>query len=169
LIDSGNGLQGLWRMSTRIELDKPVKGKFSQADQNKIADIEARVATIMIKLGAKPGTQNIDRILRLPGTTNLPNAAKRKAGRGTCQSKLLWLNGASYELEDFPESAQHETETTANCFEQVGIDQPSPVIDESGSGFGYRFMRKCHAQSMNYDEAREAILADEAEAGEWAN
>ena len=34
----------------------------------------------MLRLGAKAGTQNIDRILRLPGTINLPNAVKAKEG-----------------------------------------------------------------------------------------
>ena len=41
--------------------------------------------------------------------------------------------------------------------------------DESGSGYGFRFMRDCHAKGMNYQEARAAILADRNGAGEWAN
>ena len=106
-IDSGNGIQGLWRLEKRIELGKPIrneKGKleFSPEDQAKIDDVEARAATVMKRLGAKAGTQNIDRILRLPGTTNLPNAKKRKEGRVACQTKLLWFNGASYPLDAFP-------------------------------------------------------------------
>ena len=64
---------------------------------------------------------------------------------------------------------RRENDEAANYFEQVGIDQPAQVIDESGSGYGFRFMRDCHAQGLSYDKACEAILADEAEAGEWAN
>ena len=56
----------------------------------------------MQRLGAKAGTQNIDRILRLPGTTNLPNAKKRKEGRVACQTKLLWFDDVSYPLDAFP-------------------------------------------------------------------
>ena len=41
--------------------------------------------------------------------------------------------------------------------------------DESGSGHGFRFMQKCRAEGMNYEAACEAILADEGDAGEWAN
>jgi len=41
--------------------------------------------------------------------------------------------------------------------------------DESGSGYGFRFMQGCHAEDMSYGEAREAILADDGDAGEWAN
>jgi hypothetical protein len=41
--------------------------------------------------------------------------------------------------------------------------------DNSGSGHGFRFMQECHAAGMDYEQACEAILADESEAGEWAN
>ena len=41
--------------------------------------------------------------------------------------------------------------------------------DESGSGHGFRFMRQCHADGMSFEEACEAILGDEGDAGEWAN
>jgi hypothetical protein len=41
--------------------------------------------------------------------------------------------------------------------------------DESGSGHGWRFMQDCHARRLDYQTARAAILADNTEAGEWAN
>ena len=71
IIDSGNGIQCLWRLLPRILL--------SSASEDVIADVEVRSAALMTRLGAKAGTQNIDRILRLPGTINLPNKAKRKS------------------------------------------------------------------------------------------
>ena len=66
-----------------------------------VADVEARSAALMVSLGAKAGTQNIDRILRLPGTINIPNAAKLEKGRVRCPTKMLAFNGASYPLEAF--------------------------------------------------------------------
>src|SRR5262249_18677687 len=107
IVDSGNGIQCLWKLANRIVLGEPSKttdgGKlaFSPEDQAKIKDIEDRTAAIMVRLGAKPGTQNIDRILRLPGTTNLPNAKKLKAGRVPCPTKLVEFNETSYPLELF--------------------------------------------------------------------
>lgn len=95
IIDSGNGIQCLWRLDVPIPL-------VGEGDQAKIDNVEARVAAIMVRLGSKAGTQNIDRILRLPGTTNLPTKTKRKAGRVPCPTGLLHFNGASYSLEDFP-------------------------------------------------------------------
>ena len=56
----------------------------------------------MTRLGSKAGTQNIDRILRLPGTTNLPNKAKQKAGRVKCPTKMIHFNGGAYSLDAFP-------------------------------------------------------------------
>jgi hypothetical protein len=159
MIDSGNGLNGLARLKPRIELGEPVNGKFSTEDQAKIADVEARAAAMMRRLGAKAGTQNIDRILRLPGTVNLPTAAKRRKGRTECQSKLLWFNDTSYPLDAFPK------EEASNPFGAFPEERPR---DESGSGYGFRFMQECHAKGMSYDKARAAILLDETEAGVWA-
>jgi hypothetical protein len=91
-VDSGNGIQCLWKLANPIVL----------SDKDSIvADVEARSAELMRRLGAKAGTQNIDRILRLPGTTNLPTKTKLKAGRVPCPTKLLAFNGASYPLELF--------------------------------------------------------------------
>jgi hypothetical protein len=101
-IDSGNGLQLLLRLRERIVLGEPAGGRFSPEDQAKIDDAEGRAAALMRRLGAKAGTQNIDRILRLPGTTNLPNAKKRRDGRTECPAKLLWFNDTSYPLAAFP-------------------------------------------------------------------
>jgi hypothetical protein len=101
-IISGNGLQGLWQLETPIILGEPalVDGelKFAPEDQAKIDDVEARSKALMERLGAKPGTQNVDRILRLPGTINYPNAKKKREGRVECMSELLWSDGPSYPL-----------------------------------------------------------------------
>jgi hypothetical protein len=113
LWDSGGGLQALWRLADRIPLGKPEwvvdgkskKLKYAPADQAKIDDVEARCAALMVRLGGSAGTQNIDRVLRLPGTVNLPNKAKREKGRVVCLSKLISTNDACYSLEDFPAPA----------------------------------------------------------------
>src|SRR5262249_1463248 len=151
-------------------------------------DVEARILALTLRLGGDRGTQNIDRILRLPDTINLPNAKKRKAGRTECQAKLLWFDDVSYPLDAFPsvasapfatiETGISEAFTATNrlkvasefanlSVEDLGEGIKSP--DETGSGHGFRFMLDCHAQGMNYEQARAAILADKTKAGEWAN
>jgi predicted P-loop ATPase len=94
IIDSGNGIQCLWRLMEPIQLPNDATSI--------ITDVESRTAEIMVRLGAKPGTQNVDRILRLPGTTNLPNAKKLKAGRTPCPTKLLAFHGTFHDLRHFP-------------------------------------------------------------------
>jgi hypothetical protein len=113
IINSGNGIQCLWQLGEPIDLTpyplvttKDEKGKDKQIlgpeAQRIVDDAEARIKEIMVRLGAEPGTQNIDRILRLPGTINLPNKVKRDKGRVECPTELLALNGACYSLDQFP-------------------------------------------------------------------
>src|SRR5262249_36402669 len=40
--------------------------------------------------------------------------------------------------------------------------------DESGSGYGFRFMQDCRNAGLSEQQACEQILADQTEAGEWA-
>jgi hypothetical protein len=89
----------LWKLTKRLELGEkdPI-----------ITVVEARSAELMRRLGAKAGTQNVDRILRLPGTINLPNAKKLKDGRVPCPTKLLGFNGAHYSLDSFPPPVEPE-------------------------------------------------------------
>jgi len=144
VIDSGNGIQCLWRLKKRITLGEPTwvekqvtkNGEtktervleFLPEDQAKIDDVEARVAAVMLRLGSKAGTQNIDRILRLPGTTNLPNAKKRRQGRGTAATKLIEFNGATVRLEDLPKDAAGSGggKDTGATFDPGGIEVIEP-------------------------------------------
>ena len=102
IIDSGNGIQALGRLEARIELAEPVGETFPVETAAIIAEVEARSATWMKRLGSVAGTQNIDRILRLPGTTNLPNKKKIKAGRVACRTRLISFNDFKYSLDAFP-------------------------------------------------------------------
>jgi P4 family phage/plasmid primase-like protien len=114
IVDSGNGIQCLWRLAKRIELPPGAEAT--------IADVEARTAAVMLRLGSKAGTQNIDRILRLPGTTNLPNATKLKAGRVACPTALLWFNGAIHPLTAFPKPEVEAGSTATDCAADASLD-----------------------------------------------
>src|SRR5215471_11528846 len=143
VVDSGNGIQCLWKLANPIVL--PEEEAVREAI---ITDVEARSAALMVRLGAKPGTQNIDRILRLPGTTNLPNAKKRKEGRVECPTKLLSFNGASYPLDAFPQpeqnkpgspedGGQHERQRDDEAHDK-GEDKLDHTIRTGGKGFETR-------------------------------
>ena len=53
IIDSGNGIQVLWRLEKPIALSDPVSGKYLPEDEAKIADAEARSASLMARLGLR--------------------------------------------------------------------------------------------------------------------
>ena len=48
-----------------------------------------------------PGTHNIERLLRLPGTINRPNAVKRKKGRVDCMAGIVRTTDVRYPLALF--------------------------------------------------------------------
>jgi hypothetical protein len=102
IIDSGNGIQCLWKLSDAITLASEPEVKKT------ISEVEGRSKALMLKLGSVAGTQNIDRILRIPGTTNLPTNKKRRAGRVKCETALIKFNGATYSLKDFPNPPTEE-------------------------------------------------------------
>ena len=120
-ISSGNGLQFLWRLETPIPIAEPItkpkrnkdgvsisKLALSDEAQAVVDDVEGRFEMVMLSLGTKAGTQNIDRVLRLPGTLNLPTKKKLKNGRVICQASLIAMNECAYSLDVFPEKKVNE-------------------------------------------------------------
>jgi hypothetical protein len=103
IVDSGNGLNCLWRLAAPLPLPAD-----PQQRKQLIDDVEERNKALVLTLGGGAETRNIDRILRLPGTTNFPNEAKRKRGRTVCQAKLINSNEARYQFGDFDKISQQE-------------------------------------------------------------
>ena len=123
IIDSGNGINILLKLAQRIELPGPVvfvnkktgvtKDGYEKEALALIAEAESRAKALMENLGSVAGTQNIDRILRLPGTINLPNAKKRREGRVPCRARLIEFSGAVCKPEDFPAPLPPKPKMTA--------------------------------------------------------
>ena len=91
IIDSGNGIQPIWLLTNPIEANPEYRNT-----------AEALCARLEAVLGAK-GTHNVDRLLRVPGTRNFPNAKKRALGRGETQARLVhakWRRYSWRDLED---------------------------------------------------------------------
>ena len=98
IINSGNGIQALWKLAVPIVLPDPSSPEWSKI----VDDVEGRMKALMQRLGSVAGTQNIDRILRLPGTLNIPNKTKLKGGRVRCPTAQISFNGAADVLDAFP-------------------------------------------------------------------
>lgn len=75
---SGGGYQALWLLKEPFALDNAAH----------IAEIEGRNLALGNSLGGD-NTQNIDRLLRLPGTINVPDAGKLKKGRVPAVARIV--------------------------------------------------------------------------------
>ena len=80
VIDSGGGFWGLWRLTEPIPFIPPNKDA-------EIRDVEARNLRLAQMLEGDK-CQNIDRIARLPGTVNWPDAKKSAKGRSPAMAQV---------------------------------------------------------------------------------
>lgn len=79
VVDSGGGMQAIWALAEKL----PVADWANWA--------EALGRGIARKIGGD-AVQNIERVMRLPGTVNLPDAGKRKKGRKSSIAELIEFN-----------------------------------------------------------------------------
>ena len=82
IVFSGGGYNAYWKLA------KPVLAN------GNLEILEAANKKLIVDLGGDVGTHNLDRILRLPGTTNFPSPTKIKRGRVPIEAHLI---------EHFPE------------------------------------------------------------------
>jgi hypothetical protein len=73
IVDSGGGLQAFWRLAGPAAPD----------------DVEELNRNVAARLGGDR-CHNIDRLMRLPGTLNYPNAKKRASGRTVSLAKVIY-------------------------------------------------------------------------------
>lgn len=79
IIDSGGGFQGFWVLDQEQRTD---------GDEARAEELEAYNIQIAVMLQAD-ACHNIDRIMRLPGTINLPGEKKRKKGRQEALARVV--------------------------------------------------------------------------------
>jgi hypothetical protein len=110
VIDSGNGLQPLWQLTHAPKQWEPIE------------DINRGIEKTL----AADSCHNIDRLLRVPGTINWPNATKRARGRVPVLAKLAHDGGrdAIYTPDQlaavFPPIADTKKESKTSSSEDIG-------------------------------------------------
>lgn len=82
VVDSGNGLQAVWFVRPGATVDQ----------------IEGVNRGILQFFGADPTTWNADRLLRVPGTINWPNAAKKARGLVPVPASEVYRSDLVYEV-----------------------------------------------------------------------
>ncbi|MBY2913978.1 AAA family ATPase [Rhizobium leguminosarum] len=86
-VDSGNGVYPIWLLSKKLDA----------AEWR--AEIEAQNLGIAEALGGDRPARDISRILRLPGTMNIPDAGKLAKGRTPRRASMISSCNAKYDLD----------------------------------------------------------------------
>ena len=122
IIDSGGGYQAFWMFDRVYE---------TNGHPEKIAELEAYNIQLETILGAD-SCHNIDRIMRLPGTVNVPNARKVQKGRKPAPTRVVQADWQRrYRLEDFtPAVRKHagsDGRTAASAIRSVAVAESVDV------------------------------------------
>lgn len=119
VVQSGNGMQLIWDLNAadQIALD----GTEAVAD-----DLALFNVALIQKYDGDKSAKDVTRILRLPGTWNIPNKSKLKKGRTKTLARFIGGTGLSYSLGDFDKAqpANAGKERTASDFKFAGDYQP---------------------------------------------
>ncbi len=95
IVFSGGGYQGFWKLKEPIIID---------GDLEKAEDVKRYNQQLEVIFGAD-NCHNIDRIMRLAGTMNIPDAKKKKKGREIERASVLEFNDKTYSVSEFTPSA----------------------------------------------------------------
>jgi hypothetical protein len=118
IIDSGGGFQGFWKLqdSDRLLID----GNLARAQELEAYNIQLE------KVFQGDHCHNCDRIMRLPGTINVPNAKKLKKGRKPALSSVVEWNDASYSIDQFTPAVRVQAS-------EPGLSGGQPKVRISGN------------------------------------
>lgn len=106
IVFSGGGYQGFWKLKEPI----PIDGDLGLAEEAK------RFNQQLEALFGADNCHNIDRIMRLPGTVNIPDARKKKKGRSKETAKVLEFNDNVYSVDDFTKAPLVQMQTGGGGF-----------------------------------------------------
>lgn len=87
IVDSGGGFQALWKLSEPLTITDPAEAERYNRELERIFKADS--------------CHNVDRLLRLPGSLNIPNAKKRAKGREAAEAEVYCWNDTSYPLSAF--------------------------------------------------------------------
>lgn len=119
IIFSGGGYQAFWKLKEPIVIN----GDIALAEGAKQYNQQLEV------LFGADNCHNIDRIMRLPGSVNIPDARKLKKGRTAAVAELIEFNDSTYPLTQFSPA------TTVQIPEEKGFNSGSstPLVQISGN------------------------------------
>lgn len=103
VVFSGGGYQGFWRLAEPFDID---------GQETKYEEAKRYNQALELAFGAD-ACHNVDRIMRLPGTINRPDARKRRKGRNEELARVeYWNDERVYPLTHFTPVAAVQTDRT---------------------------------------------------------
>lgn len=147
IVDSGGGFQGFWGLADDECLQ--IRGDVTRAEELERYNIQLE------KVFQADHCHNCDRIMRLPGTINVPNKKKLAKGRKPALASVVeWNDDAVYPITSFtPAQAPNETapRSTATKRGQAGpgdgAGTPSQWQSGSAAPFGTASLLQWAAQN----------------------
>lgn len=121
IVYSGGGYQGYWKLRKPL----PIGGNLEKAEDAKRYNLQIEI------LFQADSCHNIDRIMRLPGTINWPNAQKRKKGQESALARVEeWHEDRVYDLAQFAKAPK--VQGAENGFAGSGVKISGNVRRLSG-------------------------------------
>ena len=99
ILFSGGGYQAFWRLKEPYKIDGDIKVAEEFELYNKRLE----------QIFGGDHCHNVDRIMRLPGSINIPDAKKRKKGRVETLAVLLQFTPMSYDISEFKRAQAVQT------------------------------------------------------------
>ena len=129
IIDSGNGFQGFWL----LDREYPVSNEAAAIH------LEAYNRQLVRKLNGDPTVCQIDAIMRLPGTINLPGWYKSRRGRFPVVARLVEFHAdRRYDLKAFKSRKKSRSNSMWDpelSRDALGWDQPEFDVEPTRSPF----------------------------------
>lgn len=119
VIFSGGGYQAFWRLKEPL----PIEGDLEKAEDAKLYNLQLEL------LFGADNCHNIDRIMRLPGTINIPDARKLKKGRTPTLAHVVSFNDDTFDLADFTKA----TPVQSGDGGVVEFGSSAPTVEVSGN------------------------------------
>lgn len=159
VVDSGHGVQLFWRLDAPLSIDANVLWHYERLNEQ-----------LAQWVGAPPGCQNADRVMRLPGTINYPNASKITRGYPAepTPARLLYVSDREYAPGAIEAICTGKVATPLRqrfedyCSSHPSVaaryhGDPSGLLDISGSGRDMGMVGMLRAGGFTLDEARELL------------
>lgn len=142
ILDSGNGVQAFWRLEEQVENREPIEAINTGLRDRFKAD----------------NCQNIDRLMRVPGFVNWPDALKRGRGLQPCLASIACADdGVVYSVEElaaaFPVIAKPPRPATESR-KRVKLDGNPPLLTPDDLGLGKQNKIRLSIEQPEADRSR---------------